>query len=57
MEGLEVHHMKPRNKLGGDVTENLMTLCLGALRVACNKHKLSLNFLAEWEETIQTSLS
>jgi ATP-dependent DNA helicase RecQ len=29
MEGLEVHHMKPRSQLGGDVMHNLITLCVG----------------------------
>jgi ATP-dependent DNA helicase RecQ len=29
MEGLEVHHKKPRSQLGDDVMENLMTLCVG----------------------------
>jgi len=29
MEGLEVHHMKPRSRLGDDVIDNLMTLCAG----------------------------
>ena len=24
---LQVHHMKPRSQLGGDVTQNLITLC------------------------------
>ena len=28
MEGLEVHHMKPRSQLGGDVMRNLITLCV-----------------------------
>ena len=28
MKGLEVHHMKPRSRLGGDVTHNLITLCV-----------------------------
>jgi 5-methylcytosine-specific restriction endonuclease McrA len=27
-EGLEVHHMKPRSQLGGDVIDNLITLCV-----------------------------
>jgi 5-methylcytosine-specific restriction endonuclease McrA len=27
MEGLEVHHMKPRSRRGGDVMHNLITLC------------------------------
>ena len=29
MEGLEVHHMKPRGRLGDDVIDNLITLCVG----------------------------
>jgi len=29
MEGLEVHHMRPRSRLGGDVMHNLITLCSG----------------------------
>jgi 5-methylcytosine-specific restriction endonuclease McrA len=29
MESLEVHHMKPRSRLGGDVMHNLITLCVG----------------------------
>ncbi len=28
MEGLEVHHMQPRSHLGGDVMDNLITLCV-----------------------------
>jgi 5-methylcytosine-specific restriction endonuclease McrA len=28
MKGLEVHHMKPRSRLGGDVMHNLITLCV-----------------------------
>jgi 5-methylcytosine-specific restriction endonuclease McrA len=28
MEGLEVHHIKPRSQLGGDVMHNLITLCV-----------------------------
>ena len=27
MENLQVHHLKPRSKLGGDVMVNLITLC------------------------------
>ena len=27
MEGLEVHHLKPRSRLGDDVMHNLITLC------------------------------
>ncbi len=27
-KGLEVHHMKPRSRLGGDVMDNLITLCV-----------------------------
>jgi HNH endonuclease len=27
MANLQVHHMKPRSRLGGDVQENLITLC------------------------------
>jgi 5-methylcytosine-specific restriction endonuclease McrA len=26
-QNLQVHHMKPRSQLGGDVTPNLITLC------------------------------
>jgi 5-methylcytosine-specific restriction endonuclease McrA len=29
MEGLEVHHMNPRGRLGDDVMDNLITLCFG----------------------------
>jgi len=29
MEGLEVHRMKPRSRLGGDVMHNFITLCVG----------------------------
>ncbi len=29
MEGLQVHHMKRRSQLGGDVIVNLITLCVG----------------------------
>ena len=29
MESLQVHHMKPRSRLGGDVMQNLITLCVG----------------------------
>jgi 5-methylcytosine-specific restriction endonuclease McrA len=29
MKGLEVHHMKPRSRLGDDAIENLITLCAG----------------------------
>src|SRR6266481_5447322 len=28
-ENLEVHHMKPRSRLGDDVIDNLITLCAG----------------------------
>jgi len=28
MEGLEAHHMKPRGRLGDDVMDNLVTLCV-----------------------------
>jgi 5-methylcytosine-specific restriction endonuclease McrA len=28
MEGLEVHHMKRKSQLGGDVMQNLITLCV-----------------------------
>lgn len=31
MKGLEVHHMKRRSRLGGDVMHNLITLCFGCL--------------------------
>ena len=27
VKDLQVHHMKPRSQLGGDVTQNLITLC------------------------------
>ncbi len=27
MKNLQVHHMKPRSRLGGDVMRNLITLC------------------------------
>jgi 5-methylcytosine-specific restriction endonuclease McrA len=27
MKDLQVHHIKPRSHLGGDVTHNLITLC------------------------------
>jgi 5-methylcytosine-specific restriction endonuclease McrA len=27
MKDLQVHHMKPRSQLGGDVVHNLITLC------------------------------
>jgi 5-methylcytosine-specific restriction endonuclease McrA len=27
MRDLQVHHMKSRSQLGGDVTQNLITLC------------------------------
>jgi len=27
LEGLEVHHLKPRSQLGHDIEENLITLC------------------------------
>jgi len=26
-QNLQVHHMKPRSQLGGDVAQNLITLC------------------------------
>jgi ATP-dependent DNA helicase RecQ len=29
MEGLEVHHIKRRSQLGGDMIRNLITLCVG----------------------------
>jgi 5-methylcytosine-specific restriction endonuclease McrA len=29
MEGLEVHHIKPRSHLGVDVMQNLITFCVG----------------------------
>jgi 5-methylcytosine-specific restriction endonuclease McrA len=29
MGGLEVHHIKPRGRLGHDVMDNLITLCVG----------------------------
>jgi 5-methylcytosine-specific restriction endonuclease McrA len=29
MKDLQVHHMKPRSRLGGDVKQNLITLCAG----------------------------
>jgi len=29
---LQVHHMKPRSQLGGDVTQNLITLCASCHR-------------------------
>jgi ATP-dependent DNA helicase RecQ len=29
MEGLEVHHVNPRGRLGDDVMDNLITLCVG----------------------------
>ena len=29
MESLEVHHRKRRSQLGGDVMDNLITLCVG----------------------------
>ncbi len=35
MEGLEVHHKKPRSRLGGDVMDNLITLCVGC-HVKCH---------------------
>ena len=28
MEGLEIHHMKARSRLGDDVMDNLITLCV-----------------------------
>ena len=28
MKDLQVHHMKPRSQLGGDVIHNLITLCV-----------------------------
>ena len=27
MKDLQVHHIRPRSQLGGDVTQNLITLC------------------------------
>jgi 5-methylcytosine-specific restriction endonuclease McrA len=32
MEGLEVHHIKRRSQLGGDVMHNSITLCVGCHR-------------------------
>ena len=29
MRDLQVHHLKPRSQLGGDVMHNLITLCAG----------------------------
>ncbi len=29
---LQVHHMKPRSRLGGDVMDNLITLCVNCHR-------------------------
>ncbi|PYT50477.1 MAG: hypothetical protein DMG44_06270 [Acidobacteria bacterium] len=29
MESLEVHHMRPRSRLGADVIDNLIALCAG----------------------------
>jgi 5-methylcytosine-specific restriction endonuclease McrA len=31
---LQVHHMRPRSQLGGDVAENLITLCSACHREA-----------------------
>ena len=33
MRDLQVHHMKSRSQLGGDVMQNLITLC-----VSCHRH-------------------
>jgi 5-methylcytosine-specific restriction endonuclease McrA len=38
MEGLEVHHMKPRSQLGGDVMHNLITLCVICHRKLHQEH-------------------
>jgi len=29
MEGMEVHHLNPRGRLGDDVIDNPITLCVG----------------------------
>jgi 5-methylcytosine-specific restriction endonuclease McrA len=34
MKDLQVHHMKPRSQLGGDVIQNLITLC-----VSCHQRR------------------
>ena len=37
-EGLQVHHLKPRSKLGHDAVENLISLCVYCHR---GRHRIS----------------
>jgi 5-methylcytosine-specific restriction endonuclease McrA len=32
MKELQIHHVKPRSQLGGDVAQNLITLCFSCHR-------------------------
>ncbi len=39
MENLQVHHMKPRSRLGDDVLYNLITLCIDCHRESHGVHR------------------
>src|SRR6202011_3019126 len=43
MKDLQVHHMKPRSQLGGDVLHNLITLC-ARCHGTCHGRRRSRNF-------------
>ncbi len=38
MENLQVHHIKPRSRLGDDVLHNLITLCVDCHRKSHGVH-------------------